>query len=288
MRVVRADQTIDAVPGTTVFATDRVVSGPNSTAGIVFKDGTLVTVGAGSDLQIRDYAFETKDSKYQFSMYLAKGSAIYSSGKIGKLSRRNRSGSTRRRRRSACAARVSSSRPNSRLDDESLAAPSSSFSPASASSQSFAIGGCATPPPVKQPDDHGDPDARRGRPRRRGHGQLGRRYDPDRRGVRGIDRDRRPGRAVADRRARPRRGRERLPEPDRRAAAEADQLHPLLPSRSHDADRRVQGDDPGRDRRGSRAQADRDQHLRPHRRDRHRAAQHEAVRRAREASSPTC
>ncbi len=44
-----------------------------------------MTVGASSDLEIRDYAFETKESKYQFSMYLAKGSAIYSSGKIGKL-----------------------------------------------------------------------------------------------------------------------------------------------------------------------------------------------------------
>ena len=85
IKVVRQDQTIDAAPGTTLFATDRVVSGPNSTGGIVFKDGTLVTVGASSEIQIRDYAFDTKDAKYQFAMYLAKGSAIYSSGKIGKL-----------------------------------------------------------------------------------------------------------------------------------------------------------------------------------------------------------
>ncbi len=85
MKVVRQDRTIDAAPGMTLFATDRVHSGPNSSAGIVFKDGTLVTVGASSDIEIRDYAFDTKESKYQFSMYLAKGSAIYSSGKIGKL-----------------------------------------------------------------------------------------------------------------------------------------------------------------------------------------------------------
>lgn len=85
MRIVRQDQAIDAVPGMTLFTTDKIVSGPNSAAGIVFKDGTLVTIGASSELTIRDYAFETKDSKYQFAMYLAKGSAIYSSGKIGKL-----------------------------------------------------------------------------------------------------------------------------------------------------------------------------------------------------------
>jgi hypothetical protein len=85
MKIVRADQSLDAAPGMTLFTSDRIVSGPNSTAGIVFKDGTLVTVGSSSELQIRDYAFETKDSKYSFAMYLAKGSAVYSSGKIGKL-----------------------------------------------------------------------------------------------------------------------------------------------------------------------------------------------------------
>jgi hypothetical protein len=85
MKVVRQDQKLDAVSGMTLFTSDRIVSGPNSTAGVVFKDGTLVTVGASTELEIRDYAFETKDAKYQFAMYLAKGSAIYSSGKIGKL-----------------------------------------------------------------------------------------------------------------------------------------------------------------------------------------------------------
>ncbi len=85
MKVIRQDQSLDATPGMTLFTADRIVSGPGSSAGIVFKDGTLVTVGAASEIQIRDYAFETKDAKFQFGMYLAKGSAIYSSGKIGKL-----------------------------------------------------------------------------------------------------------------------------------------------------------------------------------------------------------
>jgi hypothetical protein len=90
MRIVRADagvdKVVDAVPGATLSTTDRVISGPGSTAGIVFKDGTLVTVGPSTEIQIRDYAFEPKDSKFAFGLYLAKGQAIYSSGKIGKLS----------------------------------------------------------------------------------------------------------------------------------------------------------------------------------------------------------
>lgn len=86
MKVLRGDAVLDAVPGTTLFTADRVVSGPDASGGIVFKDGTLVTVGASTEVQIRDYVFEPKESKYQFSMYLAKGTAIYSSGRIGKLS----------------------------------------------------------------------------------------------------------------------------------------------------------------------------------------------------------
>lgn len=35
---------------------------------------------------VRDYVFEPKQGKFSFALYLAKGSAIYESGKIGKLS----------------------------------------------------------------------------------------------------------------------------------------------------------------------------------------------------------
>ena len=52
----------------------------------MFKDGTLLTVGSATEVQIRDYVFEPKMAKYEFSVYLSKGTAIYSSGKIGKLS----------------------------------------------------------------------------------------------------------------------------------------------------------------------------------------------------------
>ena len=86
VKVVRGTATLDATSGMTLFTADRVVSGNGASGGITFRDGTLLTIGASSQLEIRDYAFETKDSKYAFDVYLAKGSAIYSSGRIGKLS----------------------------------------------------------------------------------------------------------------------------------------------------------------------------------------------------------
>ncbi len=86
MKIVRQEATMDAATGMTLVISDKVISSSGATAGIVFKDGTLLTVGPSTEIQISDYVFEPKDSRYSFSLYLAKGTAIYSSGKIGKLS----------------------------------------------------------------------------------------------------------------------------------------------------------------------------------------------------------
>lgn len=86
VQIERNGALIAAAAGTTLFVSDRLLSGSGASAGIVFKDGTLLTLGASSDIQVRDYVFEPAEANYAFSVYLAKGTAIYSSGKIGKLS----------------------------------------------------------------------------------------------------------------------------------------------------------------------------------------------------------
>ena len=83
--VLRNDATLDAASGMELLVSDRLASGPGASAGVAFRDGTLLTVGPSTQIEIRDYVFEPKQAKYAFSVYLAKGSAIYSSGKIGKL-----------------------------------------------------------------------------------------------------------------------------------------------------------------------------------------------------------
>lgn len=86
VKVLRQATILEAQAGTTLQVADRLQTGPESTAAIVFLDGTLLTLGSGADVQLRDYLFEPKSSRYGFSVYLNKGSAIYSSGKIGKVS----------------------------------------------------------------------------------------------------------------------------------------------------------------------------------------------------------
>ena len=85
VKVVRSNADLNAAPGMGLFKSDRVVSDAGASAGLVFRDGTTLTVGSSTDVAIRDYAFEPKDSRYAFAVYMAKGTAIYSSGKIGKL-----------------------------------------------------------------------------------------------------------------------------------------------------------------------------------------------------------
>lgn len=86
VQVTRQHETFKAASGTTLLVSDRVVTGSGASAAIVFRDGTLLTLGSGADVLVRDYVFEPKDGKFAFALYLAKGSAIYESGKIGKLS----------------------------------------------------------------------------------------------------------------------------------------------------------------------------------------------------------
>ncbi len=85
VQIVRVGATVEAKAGAPLYVADKLISSPNASAGITFKDGTLITLGASAELLVRDYVFEPKDAKYAFSVYLAKGTAIYSSGKIGKV-----------------------------------------------------------------------------------------------------------------------------------------------------------------------------------------------------------
>ena len=86
VKVIRQHDTFEAKAGTTLKVSDHVVTASGASAAIVFGDGTLLTVGSGADILLRDYVFEPRNDKFAFSLYLAKGSAIYESGKIGKLS----------------------------------------------------------------------------------------------------------------------------------------------------------------------------------------------------------
>lgn len=71
--------------GQSLVVSDRLRTGADGTVALVFRDGTRLTVGNASDVQLRRYAFAPKPEDYAFDIYLAKGRAVYASGRIGKL-----------------------------------------------------------------------------------------------------------------------------------------------------------------------------------------------------------
>lgn len=85
VEVLRSGTSVTATPGMQLLRSDRIVTGEESRAGMVFIDGTRITVGASTEIEVSKYLFDPRQAKYDFSLYVKKGTAIYSSGKLGKL-----------------------------------------------------------------------------------------------------------------------------------------------------------------------------------------------------------
>ena len=83
--VVRKEERLRVEPGTQLQQMDVIISGADSTAGVTFVDGTLLSIGPSSHVDLQQYMFEPIEQQYDFSLYLKKGRAVYSSGRIGKL-----------------------------------------------------------------------------------------------------------------------------------------------------------------------------------------------------------
>ncbi len=86
VNILRQDQTFPARAGMLLQKGDTVVSSNKGYAGIMFTDGTVITLGPKTNFRIDTYVFSPETGDYDFFFYLDKGSAVYHSGKIGKLS----------------------------------------------------------------------------------------------------------------------------------------------------------------------------------------------------------
>jgi len=85
VKVLRNQSELIPVAGMHIMKSDVVVLGPHSTSAIVFTDGTTLTLGASTRIAINEYMFQPEEGRFGFSLYLEKGQAIYSSGKLGKI-----------------------------------------------------------------------------------------------------------------------------------------------------------------------------------------------------------
>lgn len=84
--ILRQSNLYPAWKGFRLMDKDIVITGPEGFAGLLFNDDTVITLGPESEFKIDTYIFEPQDQAYYFRFYMEKGSMIYNSGQIGKLS----------------------------------------------------------------------------------------------------------------------------------------------------------------------------------------------------------
>ena len=72
--------------GSKLYESDLVMTKKNSSIGIMFEDGTRVSLGAKSIFSIKKFIVNPVKNEYNVDLSLLKGKALFSSGKIGKLS----------------------------------------------------------------------------------------------------------------------------------------------------------------------------------------------------------
>lgn len=86
VHVQRAGASLVPVVGDKVQAMDSIRTGSDGSIGISFVDGTRVSLGPSSEFSVQEYLFAPLEGDFSFAAKLFKGTAAYTSGKIGKLS----------------------------------------------------------------------------------------------------------------------------------------------------------------------------------------------------------
>jgi hypothetical protein len=84
--IVREGQTIPVQPGFKVRMNDTLQTGADGSIGVIFRDETVLSLGPGSVLSIDEYVFAPKQGRFSLVLRMFKGTAVYLSGLISKLS----------------------------------------------------------------------------------------------------------------------------------------------------------------------------------------------------------
>ena len=83
--VMRQGQAVELFVGMPIQVDDHLLTGADSSLGVILLDDTTLSLGAESELLVRDFIFEPKQSRFSMVLKVLKGSFLYLSGVIGKL-----------------------------------------------------------------------------------------------------------------------------------------------------------------------------------------------------------
>ena len=71
--------------GTPVHVGDRIVTGPDGAVGITFVDGSVLSLGPGTEFILDELRFNPADKDVSFLSRLQRGTATFLSGAIGRI-----------------------------------------------------------------------------------------------------------------------------------------------------------------------------------------------------------
>ena len=83
--VATGGKAVPAQVGTPLYQGSRLKTGAKSSLGITFRDETMMSFGANTELTVDEYLYAPSEGKLKLASNLARGSMNYLSGVIAKL-----------------------------------------------------------------------------------------------------------------------------------------------------------------------------------------------------------
>jgi len=84
--ILRGGQKQAAAIGMAVYQGDVIETSTSGSVGILLRDDSLVSLGPDSKLNMKNFVFEPKEERFSVLMKIVKGTLVYISGAIGRLS----------------------------------------------------------------------------------------------------------------------------------------------------------------------------------------------------------
>jgi len=84
--VKRQDMNLKAARGMKIFVNDVISTGKDGAVGIILQDNTIFSLGPESELELKEFVFAPDTGRFSMLAKMIKGTFVYMSGLIGKLS----------------------------------------------------------------------------------------------------------------------------------------------------------------------------------------------------------
>lgn len=84
--VKRQDMMLAAERGMKIYVNDVISTGKDGAVGIILQDNTIFSLGPESELELKEFVFAPDTGRFSMLAKMIKGTFVYMSGLIGKLS----------------------------------------------------------------------------------------------------------------------------------------------------------------------------------------------------------